>query len=198
MELIILAGMPATGKSTVARALSGAFGFPVIEKDEIKEVLFDTIGFENYSQKRRLDIAASATLLQVLESMLKAGTSVIAVNNFDEKETQQVCDLIERYQPNCVTVFLNGAPEVLYQRYVQRDKLHLRHLGHVLQEHYPPREGDCLDYTMTPEEFDRKFFQRGMDKFRCPGGRIDLDMTDPASVDTAELIRRIRAILNKE
>ena len=129
MELIILAGMPATGKSTVARALSGAFGFPVIEKDEIKEVLFDTIGFENYPQKRRLDIAASATLLQVLESMLKAGTSVIAVNNFDEKETQQVCSLIERYQPNCVTVFLNGAPEVLYQRYVQRDKLHLRHLG---------------------------------------------------------------------
>ena len=153
MELIILAGMPATGKTTIANALSSALGFPVIEKDEIKEVLFDTIGFESYPQKRRLDIAASATLLQVLESMLKAETSVIAVNNFDEKETRQVCDLIERYQPKCVTVFLNGAPEALYQRYVQRDKLRLRHLGHVLQERYPPHEGDCLDYTMTPEEF---------------------------------------------
>lgn len=198
MELIILAGMPATGKSTVAGALSAAFGYPVLEKDEIKEVLFDTLGFENYPQKRKLDMAATGVLLQVLEAMLKAGTSLIAVNNFDEAETQKVCALIERYEPNCVTVFLNGEPQALYERYVQRDKLHLRHLGHVLQERYPPREGDSLDYTMTRDEFDTKFFKRGMDKFRCPGPRIDLDMTDPASLDVEELIRRLRNILNKE
>lgn len=198
MELIILAGMPATGKSTIATALSKAFGYPILEKDEIKEKLFDTLGFENYPQKRKLDVAATAVLLQVLEGMLKAGTSVIAVNNFDTQETRQLSELIERYEPDCVTVFLNGQPQVLYERYVMRDKLHLRHLGHVLQEHYPPREGDALDYTMTPEEFDQKFFQRGMDKFRCPGGRIDLDMTDPAAVDVQALIGRIRAILNKE
>lgn len=198
MELIILAGMPATGKSTVAAALSKAFGYPILEKDEIKEVLFDTLGFENYPQKRKLDVTATAVLLQVLEGMLKAGTSVIAVNNFDTQEAQRLTDLINRYKPNCVTVFLNGQPQVLYERYVRRDKLHQRHLGHVLQERYPPREGDTLDYTMTPEEFDQKFFQRGMDRFRCPGGRIDLDMTDPASVDMAALVSRIRGILNKE
>ena len=198
MELIILAGMPATGKSTVAAALSKAFGYPILEKDEIKEVLFDTLGFENYPQKRELDIAATAVLLQVLEGMLKAGTSVIAVNNFDTQEAQRLTGLIEHYKPNCVTVFLNGQPQVLYERYVRRDKLHQRHLGHVLQERYPPREGDALDYTMTPEEFDQKFFQRGMDRFRCPGGRIDLDMTDPTAVDMDALVSRIRGILNKE
>lgn len=198
MELIILAGMPATGKSTVAAALSRAFGYPILEKDEIKELLFDTLGFENYPQKRKLDVAATTVLLQILEAMLKAGTSVIAVNNFDTAETQRLSNLIERYNPNCVTVFLNGEAQVLYERYVQRDKLHLRHLGHALQLRYPPQEGDALDYTMTPEEFDEKFFKRGMDKFSCPGGRIDLDMTDFAAVDLDDLILRVRAILNKE
>lgn len=198
MELIILAGMPATGKSTISAAFSKAFGYPVLEKDEIKERLFDTLGFENYPQKRKLDIASCAVQLQVLEAMLKAGTSVIVVNNFDQRETQQVCSLIDRYQPNCVTVFLNGQPQVLYERYVKRDNLHQRHLGHVLQERYPPREGDSLDYTMTREEFDEKFFKRGMDKFHCPGERIDLDMTDPASVDVEALVDQIRNMLNKE
>lgn len=198
MELIILAGMPATGKSTVAAALSRAFGYPILEKDEIKESLFDTLGFENYPQKRKLDVAATTVLLQILEAMLKAGTSVIAVNNFDTAETQRLSNLIERYNPNCVTVFLNGEAQVLYERYVQRDKLHLRHLGHALQLRYPPQEGDALDYTMTPEEFDEKFFKRGMDKFSCPGGRIDLDMTDFAAVDLDDLILLVRAMLNKE
>ena len=107
MELIVIAGMPATGKSTVAAGIAKAFGYPVLEKDDIKERLFDTIGFENYPQKRRLDIAATSVLLKVLEQMLKAGTSAIVVNNFDGNETKQLCGLIEAYKPACVTVFLN-------------------------------------------------------------------------------------------
>lgn len=197
MELIILAGMPATGKSTIATALCKAFGFPILEKDDIKEALFDTIGFENYPQKRQLDVAACAVQLRVLESMLKAGNSLILVNNFDGESAQRLRRLIERYRPFCVTVFLSGQPKVLYERYIERDRLHQRHLGHILQEHYPPHEGDSLDHIMTPEEFDEKFFKRGMDSFQCPGLRIDLDMTDPKTLDTAELIDRVQVLLNE-
>ena len=196
MELIIVAGMPATGKSTVAAGLADAFHYPILEKDNIKEVLFDTIGFENYPQKRRLDIAANGVLLHVLELMLKADTSVIVVNNFDTESAKQLCELMETYQSRSVTVFLNGDAQVLYQRYVERDNLHKRHLGHILQEHYPPREGDSLDYTMTREEFDEKFFKRGMDKFRCPGERINLDMTNFDAVCVENVAGRIRELLN--
>jgi len=196
MELIIVAGMPATGKSTIAAGLADVFHYPILEKDNIKEVLFDTIGFENYPQKRRLDIAANGVLLHVLELMLKADTSVIVVNNFDTESAKQLCELMETYQSRSVTVFLNGDAQVLYQRYVERDNLHKRHLGHILQEHYPPREGDSLDYTMTREEFDEKFFKRGMDKFRCPGERINLDMTNFDAVCVENVAGRIRELLN--
>ena len=196
MELIIVAGMPATGKSTIAAGLADVFHYPILEKDNIKEVLFDTIGFENYPQKRRLDIAANGVLLHVLELMLKADTSVIVVNNFDTESAKQLCELMETYQSRSVTVFLNGDAQVLYQRYVERDNLHKRHLGHILQEHYPPREGDSLDYTMTREEFEEKFFKRGMDKFCCPGERIDLDMTNFDAVCVENVAGRIRELLN--
>ena len=195
MELIIVAGMPATGKSTIAAGLAEAFHYPILEKDNIKEVLFDTVGFESYPQTRKLDIAANGVLLHVLELMLKANSSVIVVNNFDTESARQLCALMETYQPRSVTVFLNGDAQVLYQRYIERDNLHKRHLGHILQEHYPPREGDSLDYTMTREEFDEKFFKRGMDQFRCPGERMDLDMTDFDAVCVADVARQIRELL---
>lgn len=198
MELIIVAGMPATGKSTVAAGLEREFRYPILEKDNIKEVLFDTVGFENYPQKRKLDHAANGVLLQMLELMMKAGNSAIVVNNFDSASTEQLCAIMEKYKPCCVTVFLNGDAQVLYERYVQRDNLHKRHLGHILQEHYPPHEGDSLDYTMTREEFDEKFFKRGMDQFRCPGGRIDLDMTDFDAVCVADVAKEIRVLLKAE
>lgn len=198
MNLIVLAGMPATGKSTVAAALSEAFGYPILEKDYIKEGLFDTLGFENYAQKRALDHAANNVLLRMLEAMLKAGKSVIVDNNFDTISGEKLCQLIESYHPDCVTVFLSGDTKVLHQRYTLRDNSHKRHLGHVLQDHYPPREGDSLYYTMTPEEFDEKFFKRGMAAFRCPGPRLDVDMTDFSKVSIPDLVNQVRELFEKK
>ena len=72
MYIIVLAGMPAAGKSTTAAAIAGEFHLPIIEKDKLKESLFDVLGFENYGQKRNLDHAANALLLSVAESMIRS------------------------------------------------------------------------------------------------------------------------------
>ena len=41
MNIIIVAGMPASGKTTFVNKLSKALGYPVLEKDAIKEELFE-------------------------------------------------------------------------------------------------------------------------------------------------------------
>jgi predicted kinase len=197
MDLIIIAGMPASGKSTAAAAVSKAFGYPIIEKDNIKEGLFEVLGFESNDEKKALDIAANEALLRVLKAMMKSGNSVILDNNFDTASNARLRDLVGEYRPNCVTVFLSCDPETLYERYCARDLAHKRHLGHVLQDHYPPREGDDLEYTMTRDEFDQKFFKRGMAEFSCPGDRIDVDTTDLAGFSPDELVERIRTLLGK-
>ena len=195
MKIIILTGMPAAGKSTIAAKLSDAFKLPILEKDNLKEGLFDTLGFENYPQKRKLDHAANAVLLRCAEALIKQQVPTIIDNNFDTASGEQLNKLVTDYDCDCLTIFLGGNTDVFYERYVERDRLHLRHLGHILQEHYPPTEGDCLDYTMTREEFAEKFEKRGMGSFQCKGERIEIDATYPEKVDVDALIEQVRAFM---
>lgn len=197
MDIIIIAGMPASGKSTVADKISKAFGYPIIEKDAIKEELFDVIGFTNYAEKRRHDVAATAVLLRVTDALLQGGSSFISVNNFRPEVQAQLQEILDRNQCRCVTVFFGGDADEFYKRYVERDQKHLRHLGHVLQDHYPPREGDSLDYTMTRQEFAEKFEQLGMADFKISGPRIDVDATHPELIDVEKLIEDIKKALGK-
>lgn len=41
MHLILMKGHPATGKSTLARALARRTGWPLIDKDDVKDHIFD-------------------------------------------------------------------------------------------------------------------------------------------------------------
>ena len=188
MDLIVIAGMPASGKSTYAKKLSRAIKYPIVEKDNIKEELFDTLGFKCYAEKRQLDVAATAALLRVADDMLSCGQSLIMVNNFRDDAKEALEKLILKYDCRCVIVFFGGDSDVFYKRYVERDNAHARHRGHALQEHYPPWPGDSLEYEMTREEFRQKFEMLGMDKLEVKGGkRITVDATDPTKINVDEL-----------
>ena len=191
-RVIIIAGMPASGKSTVAKKLGAAFGYPILEKDDLKEALFDTVGFECYAEKRRLDLAAAAVLLRAADAMLKAGTSLIIVNNFRTDMEEAVQQMLDSNKCSCVTVFFTGNADVFYKRYVERDLAHARHLGHIVQDHYPPHPGDITDYAMTRAEFAEKFEKLGMADFRINGKRIEVDATDPGLIDVSGLINEIK------
>ena len=191
MKLIILAGMPATGKTTIAAIFRNHFGFPVLEKDAIKECLFDTIGFESYAEKSELDVAANTVLLKGLEAMLESGTSVIVDNNFDEQSAQQLNELLEKYSVETVTIFMTGNPQTLYERYVKRDSAHARHLGHAMQTHYPPHPGEQTEFHMTREGFDERFIKKKMDVMLWTGKQINVDATHPERIDVDGLIKQI-------
>lgn len=198
MKLIILAGMPATGKSTIAAQIQKHFGFPILEKDTIKEALFDTIGFEGYPAKRQLDVASNEILLRTIGAMLRSETSLIVDNNFDEESAEKLRLLLEAHPVNCVTIFLYGDPQVLYERYYARDKAGLRHLGHAMQTNYPPHPGESTEFEMTREGFDDRFVRRKMDNMTWGGKQIRVDATHPETIDVDALIREIDEALVEE
>ena len=47
MYAILVTGIPAAGKSTMAGFLAEKLKLPVISKDSIKELLFDSVGFRS-------------------------------------------------------------------------------------------------------------------------------------------------------
>lgn len=195
MDLIIIAGMPATGKSTVAGKIGKALAMPILEKDDIKEEMFDTIGYADLTQKRALDAAATNILLRNTEVLLKSGVSLIMVNNFDSAMAPTVQSMIDRCGCRCVTVFLSGDPEVLYQRYVERDRKNSRHMGHTFIDRYPPQPSDPVGQPMTRQYFADRFEKHGMADFKLTGKRIDVDATYPETIDVPALIQKIRTEL---
>ena len=65
---------------------------------------------------------------------------------------------------------------------------------YVVQEHYPPREGDPTTHTMTREEFRDKFESLGMASFDSGSPTISVDATYPERIDVDALINRIESL----
>ena len=52
--LVIISGPPGAGKMVLGRRLAQALGFPFINKDDIKEILFDTLGWHDREWSKKL------------------------------------------------------------------------------------------------------------------------------------------------
>ena len=77
MYCILVTGIPAAGKSTMARVLSERLKLPVISKDTIKERLFDNVGFQSRAEKAKLGIASMEIMYYVAGQLMKTGQPFI-------------------------------------------------------------------------------------------------------------------------
>ena len=78
MDLIIVAGMPATGKTTLAKKLAAALGVPMLEKDEIKEEMYKILGYSGLEDRRIDDIVSNNILLRCAENILRNNPEIAA------------------------------------------------------------------------------------------------------------------------
>src|SRR5213079_1899630 len=80
--LIIVSGPRCTGKTTLARGIAAELGLPLITKDGIKELLFDSLGWSDRDWSRRLGRATYPLLYYFVEAQLRAGRSHVVESNF--------------------------------------------------------------------------------------------------------------------
>ena len=142
-----------------------------------------------------LDRAGTAVLLRATKSVLESGQSLIIVNNFESNMREKVQQMIDSCACSSVMVFLDGDPEVLYARYVERDRKRSRHMGHTFIDRYPPLPEDDIYRSMTREYFRDRFENSGMAEFKLDGVRIDVDATYPNDIDVDELTNQIKNAL---
>ena len=197
MYCILVTGIPAAGKSTMAEALSERLKLPVISKDAVKELLFDNVGFQSREEKVNHGIAGIEIMYYVAGQLMKAGQSFILENNFEYSSEQGIKNLLEKYHYSVLTITLTGDYKVIYQRFLERESSPDRHRGHVVNDCYPEKKENNLktlkSKTISYENFVRGIEQRGFDVFCVDGGQIKVDTTDFSKINMEEVFSQIAA-----
>jgi predicted kinase len=178
--LIIISGAPATGKTTLGRRLAAELGVPYVGRDEIKEKLFDQLGWSDRDWSRKVGIASYDLLYYMLEPLLHGGSTLIVESNFNPKfDTARFIAYREKYGLGGCQIFLSVDPEVQLARFCQRVESGERHPGH----------GDVIDPDRVRETL------AGMAVAALDIGlkTIEIDMTRPEELDFDALASTIRA-----
>ena len=195
MYCILVTGIPASGKSTMARFLAEAFGLPVISKDRIKECMYDTIGFRSREEKVKLGTASMQIMYDLAEELMRSARPFILENNFENVSKEGLLTILEKYEYKAITVTLTGDYKIIYQRFLERNRDPGRHPGHVVNDCYPGSKEINSPVQISYESFVEGITQRGMDSFTANGPQIILDTTDFGRLDREDLVRRIQDIV---
>lgn len=182
--LILISGAPGTGKTFLARRLADALPVVVLEKDAIKETLFEAVGEGDREWSRKLGGATFALLRMLVESHLKAGQSVVAEAAFwSEYEVPWLGRMKGKYDFDTLELHCHGDPEIIVERFTRRAETDDRHSGHQSGMSREALEGEIRGQL---ERYGPVTAGEGL---------VYIDTTDFSSVDYGAIMERVRAAL---
>jgi len=126
-RFVVVTGLPASGKSTIARQISAALALPLLDKDEILESLFDELGIGDAAWRATLSRAAD----RILVTLARRTHAAVIVSWWRHPSSSAQSGTSPQWlmslQPAPVEVHCRCAAEVAVERFFARR----RHAGHL-------------------------------------------------------------------
>ncbi len=128
---MIVSGPAATGKTTLAKKLGEQTSLPAICKDDIKESLFETLGYDIVEWVEKLEVATNELLLFTATSILKASRSLIIETDISSQSmADSIKELMRKYDFDTLQIARRTDGDILTERFKQRAQSGGRHPGH--------------------------------------------------------------------
>jgi len=133
--LVLINGIPGTGKTTLATALSAELRIPHIAGDDIKELLFDKLGEVDIAWSRELGDITTDMLFDLAQGFLSRGRSLIIEGAFVKNLTAPRVKALLDDETSFVEIYCKADPAVRRERFIARSRSGTRHPGHF-DRHY--------------------------------------------------------------
>jgi predicted kinase len=117
-SLIVVSGLPGTGKSHFCRRLAERLPFLVLEGDALRKHLFTT---PTYSAAESAHLFR--TVHHLIEGLLRKGIPIILdATNLSERHRERLYNIAERLNARLVLVRVEAPPELVQKRLKARPK----------------------------------------------------------------------------
>lgn len=176
-KLLLITGDLATGKSTFAGQLSQRYGCAAFCKDNIKEILGDTVGYSNREENLKLSVATAAVMLHIFERIAPLGRDLILEANFRTTELEKLHNVAEGFGYSVLTLVLRAELDTLHKRYLYRKYNENRHHVHLS--------------TSSDDFEDFKGYIEGNRREEIPGRVLDICADDFSYQTNEETLRSI-------
>ena len=186
-KIIIVQGYLAVGKSTFTRQLSRAINIPYLIKDTFKIALCESIPITNREDGSRFSVVTFDAMMYVVERLMETNCPIIIEGNFaaagmkEKDEAGVIKALVDKYDYQSLTYKFIGDTQVLYDRYIKRNRL--------------PERGDANRDFAEPSQDVFDGYCNDLSKFNI-GGEVEIiDTTDFAKVNFADCIKTASAFV---
>jgi predicted kinase len=182
--LIIVNGLPASGKTTLSKRLGQDLHLPVFSRDGIYETLFDALSQDPMSTSPLMGSAAFSLFYYVIGSVLAAQQPVIIEQFFGHPElrTAELVELQHRYDFEPFQILCKADGNVLVERFLARVASGDRHAGQAGLEWVEQNRERLLMAVLPPLALD--------------GHLVEVDTTTSDTFDYDTLLRQVQSALS--